>query len=342
MTTIRLINSTPGAQKVVLFMSNEAGGSDFAIAWRVINLGASPYTETLNVPLDYQVQAGDSFGNATALQEAKGGERWNVVKPVALQRDSSPAAARDIEVVNKLTIGAIDASLYKDGKPVAMKSGLAAEQRAIFRIKPVLYIALAPNVEEGTLFRPVDMAPVEIPLDQGELTVVLSGGGQKPFEFHVYPITGNHVVVLERDGWEYVERKKGKEAVAIIAITDDRKAIFVEQYRRPVDARVIDWPAGLVGDDGENDPEKTARKELEEETGYTCAGVELLAKGPTSPGITSEIVSFYRAQSVTKKGDHEQEITVHLVPLDGIRDWLGSRGDVMIDLKVWGGLYFVT
>jgi len=31
---------------------------------------------------------------------------------------------------------------------------------------------------------------------------------------------GKHVVVLDRDDWEYVERKKGKEAVAVIAETD--------------------------------------------------------------------------------------------------------------------------
>ena len=153
---------------------------------------------------------------------------------------------------------------------------------------------------------------------------------------------GKHVLVLERDGWEYVERKKAKEAVAVIAITDDGEAILTEQYRRAVDARVIDWPAGLVGDDGENDPAATAMKELEEETGYTCAGVEFLAKGPTSPGITSELVSFYRAQSVSKKGEAEEEITVHIVAREEIRSWLAARGDVMIDVKVWAGLYLAA
>ena len=152
---------------------------------------------------------------------------------------------------------------------------------------------------------------------------------------------GKRVVVLERDGWEYVERKKGKEAVAVIATTDDGKLILTEQYRRPVDARVIDWPAGLVGDEGDEGPEATARKELEEETGYTCERVELLAKGPTSPGITSELVSFYRAHSVKKKGGHEEEITVHEIARDEIDSWLRSRGEVMVDLKVWGGLHFV-
>ncbi len=57
---------------------------------------------------------------------------------------------------------------------------------------------------------------------------------------------GERVIVLRRDGWEFVERKKGKSAVAIVALTDDGRVILTEQYRRPVDARVIDWLAGLV------------------------------------------------------------------------------------------------
>ena len=107
---------------------------------------------------------------------------------------------------------------------------------------------------------------------------------------------GKRVLLIERDDWEYVERKKGKEAVAIIARTADDRLILTEQQRKPVNARVIDWPAGLIGDDDPDaTPEATARKELKEETGYECESVELLAKGPTSPGITSELVSIYRA-----------------------------------------------
>jgi ADP-ribose pyrophosphatase len=158
---------------------------------------------------------------------------------------------------------------------------------------------------------------------------------------------GKHVLVLERDGWEFVERTKGKTAVAVIAMTDDEKIILTEQIRHPVDRRVIDWPAGLVGDEGENDPERTARKELEEETGYTCERIELLASGPTSPGITSEIVSFYAATNVVKTneggGVEGEDITVHAIPLRDIETWLRKkeRDGVLIDLKIWSGLYFV-
>ena len=159
---------------------------------------------------------------------------------------------------------------------------------------------------------------------------------------------GRHLLVLARDEWEYAERKRAKEAVAVLALTPDGKLILTDQYRRPVDRRVIDYPAGLVGDeDGLNDPEGTARKELEEETGYVCRSVELLARGPSSPGITSEVVSFYRAKDVEKKskggGVGGEDITVHTVPLGDFPDWLKERQDegAMIDLKIWGGLYFL-
>src|ERR1041385_2811914 len=113
---------------------------------------------------------------------------------------------------------------------------------------------------------------------------------------------GERVFVLEREGWEYVERKKAKEAVAVIALTEDDEVILVEQFRQPVKARVIDWPAGLVGDEGVNDPVATAKKELEEETGFRCERVELLARGPSSAGINSEIITLYRAYGVTRVG----------------------------------------
>ena len=156
---------------------------------------------------------------------------------------------------------------------------------------------------------------------------------------------GDHLLVIERDHWQYVERKKGKEAAAVLAETDDGEVILTEQYRRPLDARVIDFPAGLIGDQNpDTDGAQTAKDELEEETGYACDSVELLARGPSSPGITSEIVSLYRARGVRKVGTGggvgDEDITVHLVPRAKLRAFLREKADegVLIDLKV--ALYF--
>jgi ADP-ribose pyrophosphatase len=152
---------------------------------------------------------------------------------------------------------------------------------------------------------------------------------------------GDHLYVFERDGWQYVERKKSREAAAVLAETDGGEIVLTEQFRRPLNARVIDFPAGLIGDEEPDiDGAKTAKKELEEETGYTCDSVELLARGPSSPGITSEIVSLYRAHGVRKVGEGGgvggEDITVHLVPRGRLRAFLREKADqgVLTDLKV--------
>lgn len=156
---------------------------------------------------------------------------------------------------------------------------------------------------------------------------------------------GDHLYVFERDGWQYVERKKSRGAAAVLAETDDGEIVLTEQFRRPLNARVIDFPAGLIGDEEpDTDGAETAKKELEEETGYTCDSVELLARGPSSPGITSEIVSLYRARGVRKIGKGGgvggEDITVHVVPRGRLRAFLREKADqgVLTDLKV--GLFF--
>ena len=160
---------------------------------------------------------------------------------------------------------------------------------------------------------------------------------------------GEHLIVLERDGWQFAERRKGKSAVAILAVTDDDRILFVEQFRRPVDARVIDVPAGLVGDDGnDDDPGSTAKRELEEETGYVCANVEWLTTVSTSPGITSETVAFYRATGLERSGIGGgvggEEIAVHRIPRHDVVGWLRKREaeGLLIDVKVWAALWWLA
>ena len=158
---------------------------------------------------------------------------------------------------------------------------------------------------------------------------------------------GKKIFVATRDGWEFVERKKAREAVAVIAVTDDRKLILTEQQRHPVNASVIDLPAGLVGDEGNHDPVEAAKNELSEETGWSCSEVEFLAKGPSSPGITSELVSFYRATGLRRKGKGGgvggEKIKVHEVALGDIEGWLAKqeKKGVLVDLKIRTALFYI-
>ena len=58
---------------------------------------------------------------------------------------------------------------------------------------------------------------------------------------------GRYVSVRERRGWEYAHRRGTSGVVAVIA-HDEEVLWLVAQHRRPVDAVVIDLPAGLAGD----------------------------------------------------------------------------------------------
>lgn len=85
-------------------------------------------------------------------------------------------------------------------------------------------------------------------------------------------------------------------AVAIIALTADNKLVVVEQYRKALERSIIEIPAGKL-EPGEK-PELTARRELEEETGYGCHSLTLLQSFYTSPGFADELIHVFLAQDL--------------------------------------------
>ncbi|GAA0346816.1 ADP-ribose pyrophosphatase [Bacillus carboniphilus] len=87
-------------------------------------------------------------------------------------------------------------------------------------------------------------------------------------------------------------------AVAVIPILDNGKIILVEQYRKALERTIVEIPAGKL-EKGE-EPENTARRELEEETGYQCETLEHLISFYTSPGFADEIIHLYLAKGLTK------------------------------------------
>lgn len=159
---------------------------------------------------------------------------------------------------------------------------------------------------------------------------------------------GRFLELLKEGRWEYVRRVNASGAVMIVAVTEEGELLLVEEYRVPLHAWTIGLPAGISGDEGEESALQSARRELEEETGYRAAAWTYLFTGPSSPGLTTEMVSFYRADGLHQVseggGVAHENITVHRIPLPLVHDWLMDQigqGKV-VDPKIFMGLYFLS
>jgi ADP-ribose pyrophosphatase len=156
---------------------------------------------------------------------------------------------------------------------------------------------------------------------------------------------GEHLQLRRRLGWEYAEHRVAKESVMVVALTADERIVLVEEFRPAVDAAVVHLPAGLVGDEGPEDPASAARRELLEETGWEASSLEVLGRGPGSAGMSSEVVAFYLARGVERTGEQgereSREIRVHVVPIGGLLEWAREKeGEgILVDPKVWAGVF---
>jgi ADP-ribose pyrophosphatase len=181
----------------------------------------------------------------------------------------------------------------------------------------------------------------------------MNHANRKPQDAGAEPETlyqGRWLSLRQRGRWEYAERNNPGGAVIIIAVTPEDKILFVEQYRVAVQKFTIEMPAGLVGDLSGSENESVliaAQRELEEETGYRCGRVTLVHEGPTSSGMSSEIIAFVRAHDLVKVsdggGDESENIVVHEVPRKEAGAWLLARGaeGYSIDPKLFAGLWFI-
>lgn len=162
---------------------------------------------------------------------------------------------------------------------------------------------------------------------------------------------GRFLSMVRRGHWEFATRRSATGVVAIAAVTDDAKLVLVEQARPPLGKRVIELPAGLSGDIAGEESESlatAARRELLEETGYEAQVVRLVTEGPSSAGLTDEMISFFLMTGLTKTGagggDASEDIVVHEIPLAALPEWLEEHRSAgwAIDPKIYVGLFWIV
>ena len=91
-----------------------------------------------------------------------------------------------------------------------------------------------------------------------------------------------------KDPYYVLERP---DAAIVFPLTNDDEVVLVRQYRPPLERFELGLPAGLV-ESGEN-PEKAARRELAEETGYGGGEWEFLASLASSPSLKDNFAHLF-------------------------------------------------
>jgi ADP-ribose pyrophosphatase len=140
---------------------------------------------------------------------------------------------------------------------------------------------------------------------------------------------GRFMTAKRRGRWEYVGRARGIGAAMILAI-EDGHVLLVEQWRVPLQRYSLELPAGLVGDETEGEAvEASAARELEEETGWRPAHVQVIGEFASSPGLVSETFTLVKASGLTKVseggGVEGEDIVVHRVPLCDVVAFIAAK-----------------
>ena len=96
--------------------------------------------------------------------------------------------------------------------------------------------------------------------------------------------------------WEWLEKF---DIVYVLPVTPDGKYILIKQFRLPINAYVLETPAGII--ETGYTLEELALKELREETGYTTnKPMEALPTYPISAALTNGFAYGFCARDVVR------------------------------------------
>jgi ADP-ribose pyrophosphatase len=110
--------------------------------------------------------------------------------------------------------------------------------------------------------------------------------------------------------------------VCILPITEDHKVLCLKQYRHSIKSWEWELPAGMIDNDT-LPPIETAKKELEEETGYIADDWLELGSFFPSPGSTSEEIFLFAAaglRATEQKLESSEQLELHKVSMEELKN----------------------
>ncbi|MCX7924523.1 MAG: NUDIX hydrolase [Fimbriimonadales bacterium] len=126
-------------------------------------------------------------------------------------------------------------------------------------------------------------------------------------------------------------------AVAIVPLLDSDTVLLIRQYRQAVGETLLEIPAGTLEPDEPVD--SCARRELEEETGYTARQLRKLFSQYLAPGYSQEVLHVYLAEDLvpaTQRLDDDELVELVPTPLHAIERMI-MEGQIK-DAKTIAGL----
>jgi len=137
-----------------------------------------------------------------------------------------------------------------------------------------------------------------------------------PELLHTEPLAAAGYIRLVRDTIRFpngheVERAVVQHpgAVALLVMDEAGRLLMIRQYRHPARRNLLEIPAG-TREAGE-DPDRTAAREVREETGFAAGRLQRLGGAWMAPGFCEEYITFYLATELSPDPlpqDHDEYI----------------------------------
>ncbi|MED4206651.1 NUDIX hydrolase [Neobacillus mesonae] len=122
----------------------------------------------------------------------------------------------------------------------------------------------------------------------------------------------------EEKTFSYLDFAKG---VCVLPITEEAEVICLKQYRHTLRSWQWELPAGMI-EESDQSPLETAKRELEEETGYIAEHWLELGSFYPSPGSTTEEIFLFAAAGLVpteQKLENSEQIELHKLTMEELK-----------------------